>query len=102
MNTLRNQAPVQFGDIKVCKVEDFQEQTVKTQSGEDTINLPKANVLKYTLADGSWIAARPSGTEPKIKFYFEVAGKLTNRTEFDAVEKQSDARIDAMMKELDL
>lgn len=72
MNTLRNQAPAQFGDIKVCKVEDFQKQTVKTQSGEDTINLPKANVLKYTLADGSWIAARPSGTEPKIKFYISA------------------------------
>ncbi|MCD8506444.1 MAG: hypothetical protein LRY37_05280 [Alkalibacterium thalassium] len=72
MNTLRNQAPAQFGDIKVCKVEDFQKQTVKTQSSEDTINLPKANVLKYTLADGSWIAARPSGTEPKIKFYISA------------------------------
>lgn len=72
MNTLREQSPSHFGNIKVCKVEDFKEQTRKTAHGDESINLPKANVLKYTLADGSWIAARPSGTEPKIKFYISA------------------------------
>lgn len=72
MTTLREQAPEEFGDIKVSMVEDYKSQTRKTRKGVETIELPPANVLKYTLADSSWIAARPSGTEPKIKFYISV------------------------------
>ena len=45
-----------------------------TRSDGTTIDLPKSNVLKYYLEDGSWIAARPSGTEPKCKFYFSIKG----------------------------
>ncbi|MEE0778535.1 MAG: phospho-sugar mutase, partial [Massilimicrobiota sp.] len=49
--------------------------SVRTENGnETTIDLPKSNVLKYYLEDGSWIAARPSGTEPKCKFYFSIKG----------------------------
>jgi phosphoglucomutase len=59
-------------------------------------------VLQFFTEDGTKISVRPSGTEPKIKFYFEVAGKLTNRADYDAVEKQADEKIDAIMKELDL
>lgn len=72
MSNLRSQAPDRIGDIKICMVEDFQEQTRTMESGRETIDLPKADVLKYTLADSSWIAVRPSGTEPKIKFYISA------------------------------
>lgn len=72
MEALRKESPKSFGGIKVHKAEDFKEQLRTLVSGEEKIDLPKANVLKYTLADSSWIAARPSGTEPKIKFYMSA------------------------------
>ncbi|MFO8069732.1 MAG: phospho-sugar mutase [Alkalibacterium sp.] len=72
MRNLRSQSPSRIGDIKVTKFEDFKTQTRIMSSSKETIDLPKANVLKYTLADSSWIAVRPSGTEPKIKFYISA------------------------------
>lgn len=72
MATLRADHPTQIGDYKVTLAEDYQE---STRSDGTTIDLPKSNVLKYYLEDGSWIAARPSGTEPKCKFYFSIKGK---------------------------
>lgn len=67
---LREQSPSSFGGVQVVKTEDYltgQWTTAKGETGE--IDLPHSNVLKYILSDRSWIAARPSGTEPKIKFY---------------------------------
>mgnify|MGYP000921732273 CR=1 FL=1 len=61
-----------------------------------------SDVLQFFTQDGTKISVRPSGTEPKIKFYFEVAGELKNRGDFDRVEALSDAKIDAIMRELDL
>ncbi len=72
MATLRADHPTQIGDYKVTLAEDYQE---SKRSDSTTIDLPKSNVLKYYLEDGSWIAARPSGTEPKCKFYFSIKGK---------------------------
>jgi phosphoglucomutase len=72
MATLRADHPTQIGDYKVTLAEDYQE---SKRSDGTTIDLPKSNVLKYYLEDGSWIAARPSGTEPKCKFYFSIKGK---------------------------
>ena len=75
MSDLRENTPEEIGGLKVVSVEDYQT-SVKTKDGVETaIDLPKSNVLKYYLEDGSWIAARPSGTEPKIKFYFSIKGK---------------------------
>ena len=75
MSDLRENTPKEIGGLKVISVEDYQT-SVKTKDGVETaIDLPKSNVLKYYLEDGSWIAARPSGTEPKIKFYFSIKGK---------------------------
>lgn len=72
---LRGNEPKEIGGLKVVSIEDYQASVKKTADGtETTIDLPKSNVLKYYLEDGSWIAARPSGTEPKIKFYFSVKG----------------------------
>ena len=60
------------------------------------------NVLQFFTEDGTKISVRPSGTEPKIKFYFEVTSELKNRADFDAVEKLANEKIDEIMKELDL
>ncbi|WP_161878378.1 phospho-sugar mutase [Alkalibacterium sp. MB6] len=69
MSQLREDTPSDFGNIKIKSIEDFKEQKRIVDGEEEAIDMPKADVLKYTLADGSWIAVRPSGTEPKIKFY---------------------------------
>lgn len=70
MDHLRENTPTQFGNESVLFTEDYQKQQKIERSGEQTsTGLPQSNVLKYTLTDGSWIAVRPSGTEPKIKFY---------------------------------
>ena len=71
MDNLRKDAPQEIGGVEVVKVEDYGNSTC---SDGTTIQLPKSNVLKYYLEDGSWIAARPSGTEPKCKFYFSIKG----------------------------
>lgn len=76
MNKFRAETPAEFGGVKVTKVEDFSLQTeTDTATGAVTpMTLPKANVVKYWLTDGSWVAVRPSGTEPKIKFYVGTKG----------------------------
>ncbi|MGO3468789.1 MAG: phospho-sugar mutase [Weissella hellenica] len=76
MAKFRSEQPVTLGDIVVNEVADFALQVkTDTQTGvETTLTLPKANVLKYWLADGSWVAVRPSGTEPKIKLYVGTKG----------------------------
>lgn len=71
MANLRADAPSEIAGVKVTLVEDYQ---TSQRSDGTTIDLPKSNVLKYYLEDGSWIAARPSGTEPKCKFYFSIKG----------------------------
>ena len=74
MANLRNDVPQNIGDYKVVAIEDYQTSTRLADDQEIVIDLPKSNVLKYYLEDGSWIAARPSGTEPKCKFYFSIKG----------------------------
>lgn len=70
MNKLRSEGLSEFGGQPVIATEDFQASTRISSTGtSEVIDLDKANVLKYQLADGTWIAVRPSGTEPKIKFY---------------------------------
>lgn len=73
------------------------------QTGEEwKIELPKSNVLQFILADGSSISARPSGTEPKIKFYFSVNTKLNNATEYDSENKKLDEKIKAIIADMKL
>ncbi|MDF8368349.1 phospho-sugar mutase [Weissella paramesenteroides] len=76
MAKFRAEQPTSFGNIAVTKFADFTLQTeTDVQTGvETTMSLPKANVLKYWLSDGSWVAVRPSGTEPKIKLYVGTNG----------------------------
>ena len=63
---------------------------------------PPSNVLKYILADESWIAVRPSGTEPKIKFYFEARAQMKDMNDYERVQQDANARIDAIIKDLKL
>ena len=73
------------------------------RTGEKTpIDIPKSNVLIYTTAEGTKMAARPSGTEPKIKFYFSINTPLENAGKFEQTEKELDAKIDRILKELKL
>lgn len=70
MVKFREESPEEFAGIEVAYVEDFSISKRRLADGTvEEIDLPPADVLKYTLVDNSWIAIRPSGTEPKIKFY---------------------------------
>ncbi len=75
MTKFRDNAPKEFNATAISVTEDFKAQTSTAADGTVTaLTTPPSDVLKYTLADGSWIAVRPSGTEPKIKFYIAVVG----------------------------
>lgn len=82
MLSLRENAPTSFGDVQVNAVEDYQASTKTSADGQtETIEFDKADVLKYYLDDGSWIAARPSGTEPKIKFYIAAVADTSDEVD---------------------
>ncbi|MFQ7234998.1 MAG: phospho-sugar mutase [Enterococcus hulanensis] len=75
MGNLRNEAPKSFADVAVSLTEDFKtSKAVDADGNEKAIDMPASDVLKYTLEDETWLAIRPSGTEPKIKFYIGVKG----------------------------
>ena len=90
MTKFREESPVDFAGVKVEAIEDIQAGTKKYADGRvENIDLPKSNVLKYYLEDETWIAVRPSGTEPKIKFYIGTqadtqARALEKRNEFES------------------
>ena len=89
---------------KVVRVEDYQLSVAKNMidGTEESINIPKSNVLIYYTEDGSKIALRPSGTEPKIKFYFSVNSELDKASNFKTVEQKLESRIDAIIKDMNL
>ncbi len=104
MEGYRTNTPASINGSAVVQLLDYQLQKGKNiQTGEEwTINLPKSNVLQFILADGSKISARPSGTEPKIKFYFSVHDKLDKAENFDAVHQQLNDRIEGIIKDMKL
>lgn len=104
MQSYRNNPPRTINGSPVVQLLDYEMRKGRNlQSGEEwEIKLPKSNVLQFILADGSKISARPSGTEPKIKFYFSVNAKLDNAADFDKVEKQLMDRIEGIIKDLKL
>ncbi len=75
MNGLRTQPPKSAGGVDVVKVQDFESAEMAAEG------FPKSNVLKFIMADGSWVAARPSGTEPKCKFYYCIVAEDLNKAE---------------------
>ena len=91
LDGLRKEVPSNFGGIKVALAQDFSvNQQVDTQGVVSEIGLPTSNVLKYILEDGSWIAVRPSGTEPKIKFYMGVKATTQEEAEEKLAKFQKD------------
>lgn len=83
MTTFRENCPVEVAGLKVTIAEDYKA-SLRTKiigDGTEEIHLPQSNVLKYYLEDGSWFCLRPSGTEPKIKFYFGVQGSTLQHSE---------------------
>ncbi|WML38600.1 phospho-sugar mutase [Neobacillus sp. OS1-2] len=72
LTSFRNESFTNLGELSTYATEDYLTSTRITQNGEEKIDLPKSNVLKYIFEDGSWVCLRPSGTEPKVKFYFGV------------------------------
>jgi len=104
MEGYRSNPPSAINGSAVTTLLDYQLQVGKNlQTGESwPIQLPKSNVLQFITADGSKISARPSGTEPKIKFYFSVNTQLTSRDEFDAKQKELENRIDGIIHSMNL
>lgn len=105
MTDLRNEAPKELGGSQMEWVKDYSTLIAKNLiTGEEQKIDQKitSNVLQFFTQDGTKISVRPSGTEPKIKFYFEVAGELKARKDFDAAEEKADKKIDSIMEELGL
>jgi phosphoglucomutase len=104
MEDFRNNPPEVLAGSKVVELLDYQKQ-IKTnlQTGNaEQINLPKSNVLQFITEDGSKISARPSGTEPKIKFYFSVNTKLESIDKFEETQQKSKAKIQTIINDMKL
>ncbi len=110
MKGYRNNPPKTINGSPVIELLDYETRTGKnlsSGSGGDTgeswpITLPKSNVLQFILADGSKISARPSGTEPKIKFYFSVNTRLPSIAEYEKISVALEERIKGIIKDLNL
>jgi len=97
MAKFRDNGPKEFNATTITVVEDFKAQTSTAADGTVTaLTTPPSDVLKYTLTDGSWIAVRPSGTEPKIKFYIAVVGESNEDSQ--AKIANIEAEINAFVK----
>jgi phosphoglucomutase len=104
MAGFRNDPPKTLAGSDVVQLLDYELRKGKNlKTGKEwQIKLPKSNVLQFVLADGSKISARPSGTEPKIKFYFSVNTKLKSASEFDVTNKALDEKIKAIINDMNL
>lgn len=102
LKALRETPPATLGGSPVVKVIDYlSRESYNMVSGTTTtVNLPSSNVLQFYTEDGSIISARPSGTEPKVKFYCSVNTPLEDRTAFEATEKALDAKLDQILSDL--
>ncbi|MFZ4564553.1 MAG: phospho-sugar mutase, partial [Bacteroidales bacterium] len=100
----RNTPPVSINNSKVVKIMDYLTGIEKNLVNGKTnnINLPQSNVLQFVLEDGSAISVRPSGTEPKIKFYFGVRENLRDITEFEQTAQRLDEKISGIIASLKL
>ena len=104
MVNYRSNPPKEIAGSKVVMIKDYQLQKSQdlVSGKEESIDLPKSNVLQFFTADGSKISVRPSGTEPKIKFYFGVKDLLSNASNFDNINAALDKKIEAITQSLDL
>jgi phosphoglucomutase len=104
MENYRKQPPQQLAGSPVVELLDYQlQQSTHLHTGEQKpIALPKSNVLQFITADGSKISARPSGTEPKIKFYFSVNAPLKNKEAYETVLEQLKTKINHIIRDMQL
>ncbi|HQR93260.1 MAG: phosphoglucomutase [Bacteroidetes bacterium 24-39-8] len=104
MNGYRNNPPATIDGSKVVQLLDYELQKGTNPSTGETwpIHLPKSNVLQFITEDGSKISARPSGTEPKIKFYFSVKTSLANKAVFDSTFAQLETKIARIIVDMQL
>jgi len=102
MEAFRNNPPKTIDGAPVAEFLDYEKGVGKNLSTGETwnIQLPKSNVLQFIFANGDKISARPSGTEPKIKFYFSVNAKLNSAKDFDMVHGQLKEKLQRMIKEM--
>ena len=104
MEEYRKNSPKEISGIRVSRKEDYlkSERVFLFENRKEKIDLPVADVLIFILEDHSKIAIRPSGTEPKIKFYFSVNEKLEQNNEWDIMESQLDQKIETIVKGIGL
>jgi len=104
MVDFRANPPKELAGSKVVMVKDYQSSVSKdlTTGKESKIDLPKSNVLQFFTEDGSKVSVRPSGTEPKIKFYFGVKGELNNKSDYDKVNANLENKIENIISDLGL
>jgi phosphoglucomutase len=104
MAELRSNPPVSINGSRLEKLIDYQAQVSKNMKTgqEENTGTDKSNVLQFITEDGSKISARPSGTEPKIKFYFSVNEPLDSKNNYDEVNKKLDSKISAIIKDMKL
>ncbi len=104
MNDLRANPPSAINSSKLVKLIDYQTKIEKNLiTGEEKpVQLPESNVLQFFTEDGSNISARPSGTEPKIKFYFSVNKPLDSPQNFDQVNAELDQKIELIITDMGL
>ena len=103
MTNFRENPPVEIAGSKVKMIKDYKTLKMKNiaTGTETTMEMPTtSNVLQFFTEDGTKISVRPSGTEPKIKFYIEVRGEMKSRADFDTAEAQATAKIDAVRASL--
>lgn len=102
MERLRSNPPQTIGGIDVAEIKDYQRsESYNLKTGQrKVIDLPQSDVLQFITVDGDVVSARPSGTEPKIKFYCSVKQPLTDAADYDRVSKELDERVDRIMKDI--
>jgi phosphoglucomutase len=102
MENYRANPPAVINGSKVVQIMDYQSGESKNLVENKTaaISLPQSNVLQFLLEDGTKITMRPSGTEPKIKYYFSVKGQLEDTDEFNSKKQALDAKIDAIIRDM--
>lgn len=104
MKKFRNNPPSYINNSQVIEIYDYQKSIKKSMvtNEESSIDLPQSDVLQFILKDGSKISIRPSGTEPKIKFYFGVRDKLDNKSNFETKEQELEMKIEAIIKSMNI
>ena len=102
MEKYRTNPPATLGGSKVITLKDYEKgiETDLTTNTTKKLDFPASDVLQFITADGSIISARPSGTEPKIKFYCSVNEPLASKADYKKVDAQLDAKVATIMTDL--